>query len=232
MNRTCSQSFVFFCSEVFLQIVLTVTFSGVFAWFHYVRIQSWCSNTGNSLHFQKGYNSWGNSFYLIILVLKVYMVQILSEQIHGEKMSIKWLSTNLMDFLTYKLLKVNIFFWGIATVCLSYYYILVSVVLTGNQTLNYTDIFWTQYSCPYVWLFFPFFPFLLGISLNPTGFSKLCNLPKCSPPLTLLLQGYFANPIFIWLLNNCLSHCFLNNSPFSFSLIYSSIQDPFSFSDE
>lgn len=42
-------------------------------------------------------------------------------------------------------------------------------------------IFWIQYSHPYVWLFvLCFFFFLQDISLNPTCFSKLCNLPKCS----------------------------------------------------
>lgn len=82
----------------------------------------------------------------------------------------------------------------------------------GDQTLSYTDIFWIQYSHPYIWLFF----FL------STGYVLKSN-PLLQPlqsaqvlSLTLLLQGYFANPIFTWLFSDYLTtfwifRCFLSH---------------------
>lgn len=77
-------------------------------------------------------------------------------------------------------------------------------------------------------LYLTFFFFLsLDIFLNPTHFYNLCNLPKCS-----LLHFFYkvilpttSSPGYLMTISPLSEY-------FSFSFVYSSIQGPFSISDE
>lgn len=66
------------------------------------------------------------------------------------------------------------------------------MVLMGDETLSYTDLFWTQYNCPYVWLFYFCFLFTRYI-LKPNPFFQASLQSAQMLSHTLLLQAYFAN---------------------------------------